>query len=528
MTQVSDSLAGFVRVAGLCTTVAGSSPFRDSSVVIGGHIVGNTLAFQTAACRYSGAVQGVPPDRSARASGSVTCAGSEQGVTLNLHGTWQASYAGDLFPPSAAGKVAGQDGDTIAVPGDTVRFVVSATDARRVAWIGYRVGPPANLQDSLPATGKAFTGTLSATVRGAWVGAPSVVVFARDSVGNLGQASLGGLRVLALVRRPTRVVPLTTATAGGELVFDPKRNVLYLAETDSQRIAVISLESATALPSIPAPGKPVGLDLTLGGDSLVVALRRSGQLGFINLQLATPTMSTVALAFDTSTGRGPDKVRVLANNQAIVSLTFNGGGFGGNVLSYNLSSGAQRKRTDIGYNGGLVTENVPLTPTSDRARMFAMGGCCPGTIWVYTAATDTFTGPTRAGELPYRASFNAAGNRYLTYRQLYDGNLNLLATLNPPGSGFFSTVISPDGGVAYFQTDYGYLKVHLPDGAVLEQVRLLATGAVSVLPDGNTLVARTDQPGFSSPTNRLFIVDLRPMPLMSGRSTRQTAPGTER
>jgi len=511
--QVGDGFGAFVVVNGNCITPAGSFPFSDSGAVTGGHVSGNTVTFTAPGCSYSGTAQGTPP---ATVSGTLRCTQTDQGVTITLTGTWRATYAGDLFPPTASGTVQGQDGDTLAVPGDTVHFAVSGADARHLAWVGYRLGPPAMAQDSISATGKAFTGTLAVTVPSGWVGTSNVILFARDSAGHLGGTSAGDLSVIAMLRRPTVVVPMTPATSTGDAVFDPKRNMLYVSETDSQKIAVISVASGSFVSSIAAPGKPVGLDLTLGGDSLVVALRRSAQLGFVDLRSAQPTMSTVALSFDPSAGRGPDHVRVLANNQAIITLTFDGGGFGGNVLSYDLVAGTQRKRTDIGYNGGLVTENVPITPTSDRTRMFAMGGCCPGSIWVYTAATDNFVGPTSAGELAYPASFDATGDRYLTFRDLYDGNLNLIAMLMPTGYGtssFGPTVISPDGSVAYFGTDLGYIKIHLPDAAVLEAVRIPRRPTdLGLLPDGNTLVVRTDQSGFLSLTNRLYLVDLRPLP----------------
>jgi len=499
ITQAADSFSALVVVAGTCATPGGNVPFRDSGAVVGGRVSGNTLTFVALGCSYRGTAQGTPPTS---AGGSLTCS--------DRKGTWQATYVGDLLPPAASGSVAGQDGDTLAVPGDSVHFTVVGTDTRHVSWVGYRLGPPASVQDSIPASGKAFTGTLGVKVPAGWLGTPSVTLFARDGAGHLGQTPLGALSVVDLLRRPTGVVPLKIATAGGDLVFDPKRNVLYLAETDSQRISVISLASRSYLPSIAAPGKPIGLDLTLGGDSLVVALRRSGQLGFVDLRAATRSMTTVALTFDPSSGRGPQNVRVLANNRAIVTLTFDGSGFGGNVISYDLSAGTQRQRTDIGFNGGLVNDNVPLTPTSDRARMFAMGGCCPGKIWTYTAATDSFIGPTSAGELAVPASFDAAGDRYLTWRDLYDGSLNLIATLMPTGYSFGPSVLAPDGTVAYAGTDFGYIKLHLPDAAVLEAVRLPGRPAtLDLLPDGLTLVARTDQPGFSSPGSQLFLVDLR-------------------
>jgi hypothetical protein len=90
------------------------------------------------------------------------------------------------------------------------------------------------------------------------------------------------------------------------------------------------------------------------------------------------------------------------------------------------------------------------------------------------------------------------------------GSLNLITTLMLTGYSFGPSVLAPDGTVAYAGTDFGYIKLHLPDAAVLEAVRLPGRPAtLDLLPDGLTLVARTDQPGFSSPGSQLFLVDLR-------------------
>ncbi len=89
---------------------------------------------------------------------------------------------------------------------------------------------------------------------------------------------------------------------------------------------------------------------------------------------------------------------------------------------------------------------------------------------------------------------------------LLDGSLNVLATVGYK----FDAGISPDGSAAYVPTWYGYDKIALPSGAVLERARIQALGQVTarritVFPDGNRLFM-WDDVGFG--TNHATVVDL--------------------
>jgi hypothetical protein len=72
--------------------------------------------------------------------------------------------------------------------------------------------------------------------------------------------------------------------------------------------------------------------------------------------------------------------------------------------------------------------------------------------------------------------------------------------------------IAPDGTVAYRPASYGYDKIALPSGAVLERVRIPApvTTRISVFPEGNRLFLWSDPIG-SPPlwaTDRATVVTL--------------------
>src|SRR5437899_7490738 len=101
-----------------------------------------------------GACSNSPPDS---AAGSVSCTLQDNGQTFTLTGTWFAVKGIDLAPPTATGTVTVPQGDILFVPTDTFQVTVAASDDRRVLWAGYRLGPPANVQDSAKVLKSSFT-----------------------------------------------------------------------------------------------------------------------------------------------------------------------------------------------------------------------------------------------------------------------------------------------------------------------------------------------------------------------------------
>ena len=84
------------------------------------------------------------------------------------------------------------------------------------------------------------------------------------------------------IRRPTYVFPLTTVVP--DLAYDAGRDVVYFPEPDAERVSVFSLATRDFAAPIPLFLFPYSVDLTTGGDSLVVALARSTSLAIVNLQ----------------------------------------------------------------------------------------------------------------------------------------------------------------------------------------------------------------------------------------------------
>jgi hypothetical protein len=413
-------------------------------------------------------------------------------ITIDAYNTSgghaQASFPSialvDRIAPAVSFSVT--NGQTTWVPGDTVRLTVTAHDNAQLTWVGYTL---AGITDSVHTASADTTLSVAIQLTAAQIGSQTISAFARDRTqrvtGPLVQAN-----VIDAVRVVTREATLTNAVR--EIAYDGKRGVLYLTQPSAATISVLSLSTMTFGAAITSPSAPWGLDLTQGGDSLLVTLRQTGQLGVVDLSQATRTMQTVALPVGSFLNQGPDHIAVLANNKAIVTLTFDGSGYGGSVVEYDLVTHAAKARTDAGF-GASVTESVPLARSFTRRRMIMLidDSCCPEDGQLYSTDADSFV-VKRGTESSYFPSVSAdsVGARFLIGGGVYDSTLTRVSALKPTDFAFGPSVLAENATVAYLGTDFGYDKVRLSDGVVLRRVLLpVAPTKLLVLPGSSTLVA---------------------------------------
>jgi hypothetical protein len=489
---------------GECSGPGGTAPFSDSFTMTSGTLSGTTIKFKIEPCPYTGVVFGTAPDS---AAGTVTCTLAVQGGTLHLTGTWRVRRGGggggggtDFTPPTVSGSFLPAGGvDTVAL-GDTLVIQARADDDKALIWLGWKVGTYPDLaRDSVPVSGTHSETTFRGVTQAGWVGTTTVWVFARDAAGHLTEFPIGNLEVRPAASRPTSTFTLPASVR--DLAYDGKRNRLYLSEVNRSEIAVISLGALHLDAAIPLLSSGAGLDMSRGNDSLLVALGQSVFLSTVNL--VTGQVDTVRLTLGSSSQR-PDNLRVAANNTVVMSLAFDGTGYGGAILTYDLVARTQQLRTEAGING-LVTERVPLARSGDGQKVLLLidDSCCPEDAQIYSAATGTFGSRIGAfnGYFP-TISGDATATRWLMANRLYLADLTPLLTLTPVGYSFGPTVLSPDATVAYLGTAAGYLKVRLSDQEVLETVTLPYTPTRLVaLPGGTTLVAVAG--------TRVMVVDLR-------------------
>ncbi|HEY3221775.1 MAG TPA: hypothetical protein VGJ80_13675 [Gemmatimonadales bacterium] len=368
----------------------------------------------------------------------------------------------DLGLPSVSGVASGPEPVLTFVANDTLRLAVNASDNYKLAWVGYRIGAPASLSDSIAVAGRNASQNFTLIPTSAWIGTQTVTAFTRDSAGYLVQTSLGNATVVGGVRRPTFVFPLQGAIP--DLVYDSARNVVYFSEPSLNRVRVFSLATRTFAAPINLFARPFGLDLTPGGDSLVVSLGQSTSLAIVNLQ--NRQVDTANLPLNPNVSPSLAYVRVMANRKAFVATAVGGGV----VWELDLGTLSRRVRTDA-----AVTEIVPMARAGDGSRLLMIGdnSCCPETGSLYLSATDTFaiSAPTADRYTP-RVSADRSGSHFLVDTLLFDGTLNSLRTLSSSPFAFGgSSALSADGLAAYLAIDSGYLKVRTGDGVVVDTVR---------------------------------------------------------
>jgi len=366
-------------------------------------------------------------------------------------------------------------------PDDTFRLTIKGQDNARLQQVGYRFGAPASIADSFATTDSVLTQTITHAIPVSWIGNSTYSVFAVDAAGNRREVLLGTLTVA----NRTRAAPWSASLGGTvrDMAYDTKRNTLYLSLSDSNRVAVLSLDSKSFATPLAFTGQPRGLDLSLGSDSLLVALRATPYVSVVNL--VTSQRDTVRVNADNFLNRGPDNIRVMANNRALVTITFDGSGYGGTLVELDLATRAYASRK-------TVTEFVPLCRSANRSAALILidDSCCPIEGVVYDAFNATF--PADRGTVSRYFNYPSAdygGSRFLITGELFTGGLASLGSIAPP----FATgpsVLSPDGAAAYFATSSGVTNVRVSDGSVIGSVTLGAQPyRLAISPDGLTLFA---------------------------------------
>jgi len=398
-----------------------------------------------------------------------------------------ANPSGPLtLPPTVDGFVRAWDGSDVTSPaaavygeGDTIRMEFIATDAHRVRWVGIHLLEPGDVQDSVEVTDSlpAVRATFWLRSNPVFAGIMRINAFARNNTGDRAETTLRGnpVSVYARIARPVNSAALTANVR--DLVLDTKRGLVYLSQPDSARIAVLSVATMTYQTALKPPGPPAGLDLSLSGDSLVVALPGTRQLGLMDLTAAAPAWSTLNLSADTTTGAEPQNLRVTASNQVLVLVTQPGvvSGAGGQLVEYDITHGTMRTRTDVGYQG-QVSVDLVMIRTADRSRIVMLdgGSCCPAPAFVYQSVGDFF-GPSHPTVQRYgpATSPDATGQHVLIAGGVFDNQLTLLQSYFPPGAAWAAS-ISQSGDTAYFADGAGLLRTQLSDGVTLEKVMLPA------------------------------------------------------
>src|SRR5581483_5756729 len=303
--------------------------------------------------------------------------------------------------------------DFIAGVADTL--TIRATDDAGVGWIGWALGPPSNLRDSVAVFGSAATASFALSMpRGQ---SPSwLEVFSRSRDGTLLDTTFTVGGVAQYIDRPVQSVPLASVVQ--DIVYDAKRDVVYLSEQGQREVVVLSLGNMTYASPIPLGGQPIGIDLVPGGDSLIVAIANTDDLAIVDLaDGSTSTQHLSALAPYTLVFP-----RVASDRRVLLVL----GAHGGAVGDYNLVTGtAQLYDTTADGTAPVRSGDGSIVVMRD------VGGCG---LAEYDATTKTFMFyiETCGEKFPGQVAASQSGARLNIGVELFNTGLASLGSAQIP------------------------------------------------------------------------------------------------
>jgi hypothetical protein len=350
--------------------------------------------------------------------------------------------------------------------GSTDTLSITASDNGGLAWVGFSIGAPANVRDSVSGQ-YSPSGILNVTVTppAAWLSAtPAITAFAYDRDGHYTEDSLGKTTVAQHLTRPIRTATIDTATR--RAVEDTKRQVVYFAVGDQAAIQVLSLSTMTYNAPIPLPATPVDVDVRPGGDSLVVALAHTADLAFVNLLTSPATVSVVHL--NSLNGPGGDttnltdtvmSVRQASDGRVIVGAEGGSGPpssntpFRGALAQFNPATGTD----SLVYVDYYVTRYALVrTGSGTKVLVANVNG---GQFILYDAGAHAYNGPMGSFPtwIPY-ATADSDGSYYGIYDGLYSGTLGSLGPSDIGNRivGPKPALLSASGTQFYVTTQFPY------------------------------------------------------------------------
>jgi len=269
-----------------------------------------------------------------------------------------------------------------------------------------------------------------------------------------------------------------------DLTYDPKRDVLYLAqETGIAVYSLVTLDYETGIST--DANIPTAVDLSASGDSLIISLPEAQALGVIDLASQARRVDTLVLA-EFATSHAND-LRVASNGHVIIRAIPTGSNrrF---ALDYNLATGEEIRRPEV------TALTFVLRPIAHHETILVAFSAPPSLeTYLYTASDNLFTVPVRSrAPLFTRPSSTPDGSLLLFGSHLYTGSLSFVRDLFVSGNAFGPTAFHPDAEVAYFTTKTRLLEIDLLDGR--ETRRILTAGEpqwMFVPPDGEQIVVFT-------------------------------------
>jgi len=386
--------------------------------------------------------------------------------------------------------------------GDTLHPFVWGNDNNSVSWVIWEI-QPAGIRDSISGAGGRF---LDIPIPPQWAGTNiQLRFFARDGVGLVSDTARGPAAGLPIY--PTVQPAMHWGTISGDvmnLAVDEKRGALYLLQGNGGwRVGGVRTSDIALTESIPLPAMAWDLDMSAGGDSLILALPDLRALGIIDLRESPRRVQLLPIrSLDTTTQQAPWQVRVGANGKAYVILE-GAPPAQAVLLEVELATGVER----VVPGAGNIQDARFERSFDGSALIFEKG---TDLFERYDVAAETFTafGTPRSIYGPLRVDDN--GSRVTVGLFVYDGDLQferrVAAVLG--GEAMSGSALTKDGAYLFhILGNRGVARTRTNDGAVVDRflTPFPASEFLRVTPDGNTLIVVDSFVG----TSRIALVDLR-------------------
>jgi hypothetical protein len=296
------------------------------------------------------------------------------------------------------------------------------------------------------------------------------------------------------IHDPVQVLKAFAGAPLADVVIDPTSTWAYATSPTRNEIDILNIRTSKAAPPIPVGSLPEGLDLSVDGTTLYVACSGGNTVWVVDIATGVHHTITIPSGFSNDT---PFSIAVANNGKAFLATTFAGSGFGANMWQIDLATEQVTKRTDF-YIGGTTTEDTHLRASFDRSRIgIVAGDISSGPVFVYTAATDTFTHEKDLAAFVNYITMDQDGTTVLVDQGTYvlDETPTLLGTIPGGGSG---VGIQPNGSTGYRVDGTSSIDV-LNIGRFLSVKTIPLTdfvsgrGELAVAPNGSIMVVLTSQ-----------------------------------
>ena len=356
--------------------------------------------------------------------------------------------------------------------GDSIPVRLVAGDNHGLTALIWEVLPFGG-RDSLLVSGLAWGGDVWIHLRPEWKGAFQLRFTARDAVGLMSATMItapDSARIHPVASYPTRTVTVQGGVRA--MVHDSRRNVLYLAQEYPSRITSFSLATMQVVGTIPLDAPPIDLDITPGGDSLVVVVAGKRALDIVDLRSATPQLSAFPLPWlDATTIQRTYNARVASNGR--VYLTVYGTAPSANrLVELNLADSSVRILAQAGNNGDTGTG---LLERSFDGSVLVLYAGAAGCFQRYDIATSAFSACVEGRGWYPRPLADETGARVALGLDVYDASMRLFPKAHgdlvpgyPPG-----TVLSADGASLFVATEtHGIVRMRASDSEVIERINV--------------------------------------------------------